>query len=84
MLEFNDLSYRIGGRPLFDGASAFIADGWKVGLIGRNGTGKSTLLRLIREEAGKGDGSISLRRKLRRPMSRCWRWCLLQTKNATR
>lgn len=65
MLQFDDLTYRIGGRPLFDGASAFIADGWKVGLIGRNGTGKSTLLRLIREEAGKGDGSIRIKRGAR-------------------
>ena len=48
----NDPS-RIGGRPLFENANAFIAEGWKVGLVGRNGTGKTTLLRLIREEVGK-------------------------------
>jgi ATP-binding cassette subfamily F protein 3 len=56
MLQINDLSFRIDGRPLFEGASAQIADGWKVGLVGRNGTGKSTLLRVIREELAKGDG----------------------------
>jgi ATP-binding cassette, subfamily F, member 3 len=56
MLQINDLTFRIDGRPLFDAASAQIADGWKVGLVGRNGTGKSTLLRIIREELGKGDG----------------------------
>lgn len=50
MLTISDLDYRIGARVLFEGASAQIASGWKVGLIGRNGTGKSTLLRLIREE----------------------------------
>ena len=49
MLQINDLTFRIDGRPLFEGASAQIADGWKVGLVGRNGTGKSTLLRIIRE-----------------------------------
>jgi ATP-binding cassette subfamily F protein 3 len=59
MLQIEDLTYRIAGRTLFDGASAFIAKGWKVGLVGRNGTGKSTLLRLIREEAGTG-GAIRL------------------------
>lgn len=58
MLEISDLTYRIAGRTLFDGASAFIATGWKVGLIGRNGTGKSTLLRLIREEIAKPGGPI--------------------------
>ena len=56
MLQINDLTFRIDGRALFDGASAQIADGWKVGLVGRNGTGKSTLLRIIREELSKGDG----------------------------
>jgi ATP-binding cassette subfamily F protein 3 len=62
MLEISDLTYRIGGRALFENASAFIAEGWKVGLIGRNGTGKTTLLRLIREEVGKPNASIRIRR----------------------
>ena len=57
MLQINDLTFRIDGRPLFEGASAQIADGWKVGLVGRNGTGKSTLLRLIREEIQKGEAN---------------------------
>lgn len=50
MLEITNLDYRIQSRLLFEAASARISAGWKVGLIGRNGTGKSTLLRLIREE----------------------------------
>jgi len=62
MLEISDLTYRVGARALFEGASAFIAEGWKVGLVGRNGTGKTTLLRLIREEAGKPNSSIRVRR----------------------
>jgi ATP-binding cassette subfamily F protein 3 len=64
MLQIQDLTFRIEGRPLFDSASAQIAGGWKVGLVGRNGTGKSTLLRLIREEiaSGKSDGSIRINR----------------------
>jgi ATP-binding cassette subfamily F protein 3 len=60
MLQIDDLTYRIAGRTLFDSASAFIARGWKVGLVGRNGTGKSTLLRLIREEARSGAGTIRI------------------------
>ena len=64
MLQIQDLTFRIDGRPLFDKASAQLASGWKVGLVGRNGTGKSTLLRLIREEisSGKSDGSIRINR----------------------
>ncbi|MEM8921248.1 MAG: ATP-binding cassette domain-containing protein, partial [Pseudomonadota bacterium] len=50
MLTISNLDYRIGARVLFDDASAQISSGWKVGLVGRNGTGKSTLLRLIRED----------------------------------
>jgi ATP-binding cassette, subfamily F, member 3 len=60
MLQIEDLTYRIAGRTLFDGASAFIARGWKVGLVGRNGAGKSTLLKLIQEEAGKPGGAIRI------------------------
>ena len=65
MLTINDLTFRIDGRALFEGASAQVADGWKVGLVGRNGTGKSTLLRIMREEIAKedgGDGSIRINR----------------------
>jgi len=52
---------------LFQKASAFIAAGWKVGLIGRNGTGKSTLLRLIREEVESpaADAAIKLNKRAR-------------------
>ncbi len=62
MLHINDLTFRIEGRVLFDQATAVIADGWKVGFTGKNGTGKSTLFRLIREEIAPDDGSISLRK----------------------
>lgn len=65
MLEISDLTYRIGPRPLFENANAFIAEGWKVGLVGRNGTGKSTLLKLIRDEVGKANASIRVRRGAR-------------------
>jgi ATP-binding cassette, subfamily F, member 3 len=50
MLTISNLDFRVDARPLFEGASATISSGWKVGLVGRNGTGKSTLLRLIRED----------------------------------
>ncbi|MEZ5955642.1 MAG: ATP-binding cassette domain-containing protein [Hyphomonadaceae bacterium] len=65
MLEISDLTFRFGPRPLFENANAFIAEGWKVGLVGRNGTGKSTLLTLIRDEVGKANSSIRVRRGAR-------------------
>ncbi len=60
MLHINDLTYRIEGRPLFEQATAAVAEGWKIGFVGRNGAGKSTLLKLIRGELHPDDGEISL------------------------
>jgi ATP-binding cassette subfamily F protein 3 len=60
MLKISDISYSIEGRPLFEGASATIPDGHKVGLVGPNGTGKTTLFRLIRGELTLDGGEISL------------------------
>ena len=65
MLHINDLTYRIEGRPILDGATVAIPTGHKVGLVGRNGTGKTTLLRLIIGELGADDGAISIPRHAR-------------------
>ena len=50
MLHINDLTFRVGARLLFDGATVHVPKGHKVGLVGRNGTGKSTLFKLITGE----------------------------------
>jgi ATP-binding cassette, subfamily F, member 3 len=60
MLKIEDITYSVEGRPLFEGASATIPAGHKVGLVGRNGTGKTTLFRLIRGELALEGGTISL------------------------
>ena len=60
MLRIDDISYSIQGRPLFEGASATIPEGHKVGLVGPNGAGKTTLFRLIRGELSLDGGEISL------------------------
>ncbi len=60
MLTLTRLTYRIAGRTLLEEASLQIPDGWKVGLVGRNGTGKSTLLDLIRGTLHADDGEIAL------------------------
>ena len=65
MLHINDLTYRIEGRPLFQQATLAINAGQKVGLVGRNGTGKSTLFRLIKGEISPDDGSINMRAGMR-------------------
>ena len=60
MISISDISYFIGGRPLYEGASAFIKPNDKIGLIGLNGTGKSTLLKIISGEYTLDGGSISM------------------------
>ena len=65
MLHINDLTYRIEGRVLFDQATLAISEGQKVGLVGRNGTGKSTLFNLIKGGIGADDGAINLRKGAR-------------------
>ena len=47
MLRIENLTYRIGCRVLFDRAGMTVNPGWHVGFVGRNGVGKTTLLRLI-------------------------------------
>jgi ATP-binding cassette, subfamily F, member 3 len=59
MIAITNLSYYLGDRALYDGASLHIKPKQKIGLIGLNGTGKSTLLRMINGEFQPDEGSIS-------------------------
>ena len=66
MLTLFEVTYRIDRhRALLDRASAQIPEGAKVGLVGRNGVGKSTLLDLIRGVLQPEDGAIELPRGCR-------------------
>jgi ATP-binding cassette subfamily F protein 3 len=65
MLTINDLSLRVAGRLLLDHASLFLPEGTKAGLVGRNGTGKTTLFKAITGELSAETGSISLPRNTR-------------------
>src|SRR6516164_6275502 len=60
MLSISDISVRVAGRLLIDHGSAQITPGARVGLVGRNGTGKSTLFRAIRGELATESGTITL------------------------
>jgi ATP-binding cassette, subfamily F, member 3 len=65
MLTISDVTYRVGGkrgRALLDHANAQIPEGVKLGLVGRNGIGKSTLLDLVRGRLAPDDGDIILPR----------------------
>ncbi len=60
MLSINDISIRIAGRLLIDQSTVQIVPGARVGFVGRNGVGKSTLFHAIRSELPTETGSISI------------------------
>jgi ATP-binding cassette subfamily F protein 3 len=60
MLSITDISVRIAGRLLIDHSSAQIVPGARVGFVGRNGVGKSTLFSAIRGELPTEAGSITI------------------------
>ena len=60
MLTINDITYRLGERLLLDHTGAAIPDGARVGFVGRNGTGKTTLFKIITGDLGTESGNISL------------------------
>ena len=58
MLEFNNISYSISQRKLFENTSLLVPNGYHLGLIGSNGIGKSTLFNLITKELSLDEGEI--------------------------
>jgi len=65
LLIIRDLSIRMAGRLLLDDANLAIDPGRRIGLVGRNGTGKSTLLRAISGELSIDGGEIRLATRMR-------------------
>ncbi len=62
MIRVNNLSIQFTGRFLFDNVSFTIADQNKIGLIGRNGTGKTTLLKILAREQIPESGNVSVKK----------------------
>jgi len=60
MISLNDLALQRGRKLLFEGVSLTLHPGWKVGVVGRNGTGKSSLFQLLRGELHPDQGSVGL------------------------
>jgi ATP-binding cassette subfamily F protein 3 len=65
MLNIKKLSFSIGGSILFNETSVNIPTGQKVGIVGRNGTGKTSLFKLIRNEWTVDSGLIEIPRHFR-------------------
>ena len=64
-LDVQNLTKRFGAEVLFDKISFSIAEGQKVGLVARNGTGKSTLMSVLMDKEGHESGDIIYRRDLK-------------------
>ena len=64
-LDVQNLTKRFGAQVLFDKISFSIAEGQKVGLVARNGTGKSTLMSVLMDKEGHESGDIIYRRDLK-------------------
>ena len=60
MLVINDPTVRIAGRNLLEGASARIPAGARIGLVGRNGTGKTTLFGVIAGDISAEQGHVEI------------------------
>jgi ATP-binding cassette subfamily F protein 3 len=65
MLQFSELVFDAWGRRFFDNATVSLPPGAKVGLVGRNGVGKSTLFKLILGQLTPGSGEINIPRRAR-------------------
>lgn len=60
MLNFSNITVRLGGSTILEGATAALPPGARVGLIGRNGAGKSTLMKVVAGMQEADDGSVDL------------------------
>lgn len=60
MLNFSNITVRLGGTVILDGATAALPPGARVGMIGRNGAGKSTLMKVVAGLLEPDDGSVDM------------------------
>ncbi len=65
LIRLENVTKTFGGKPTLDGISFRVEEGEKIGLIGRNGTGKSTIFRLITGELEPDSGTIERMRRAR-------------------
>ncbi len=60
MITITNITYRIGSRTLLDNANLTVMDGWKIGIVGANGVGKTTLFKIIEGILEPDTGSVEI------------------------
>ncbi|HUP20193.1 MAG TPA: ABC-F family ATP-binding cassette domain-containing protein [Gemmatimonadota bacterium] len=65
MISVSDLAKAYSGDPLFEGVSLHLATGCRYGLVGANGSGKTTFLRILSGEIPPSDGTVSIPKRAR-------------------
>lgn len=65
MIRLRDVEYSIGERTLLSGVNASLGFHDRIGLVGANGTGKTTMLRIIKDEVAPSRGEVERRRNLK-------------------
>jgi ATP-binding cassette subfamily F protein uup len=65
LLSANEIRLSYSYQNLLDGVTLAVASGEKVGLVGRNGCGKTSLLKILTGEQKADSGDLSLRRGIR-------------------
>ena len=65
MISFENISFSVAGRTLVKNSTVNIPSGHKVGLVGKNGTGKTSLFRLIYAEITLDQGNLKLNKSTR-------------------
>ena len=78
MISLQDISLRLGSQLLLDEVGLTVYAGQKVGIIGRNGTGKTSLFKLLMEEISPDTGELDFPKDLRKSQM------LQETKGSTR
>ncbi|MFB6306003.1 MAG: ATP-binding cassette domain-containing protein, partial [Flavobacteriales bacterium] len=64
MITLHEDGISYSGKPLFSDVSFFLGNGDRLGLVGKNGTGKTTLLKMLKGELPPTEGEISFSNEL--------------------